>query len=101
MNDTLIAVSASENFPKTLWTVNAGFGYEHNPCPITATGDMVIVATRSGMLVAIDPKTKKVIWKYKAGNSSVNKVVVDRHQTYWCTLMEGKILGIETIQNNN
>jgi outer membrane protein assembly factor BamB len=97
MNDTVIAVSASGNLPETVWAVNAGFGYDHNPCPVTATGDMVIVATRSGMLVAIDPKTKKVIWKYKAGNSSVNKVVVDQHQTYWFTLTEGKIMGIRTI----
>jgi outer membrane protein assembly factor BamB/predicted MPP superfamily phosphohydrolase len=100
MNDTLIAVSASENFPETLWTVDVGFGYEHNPCPVTATGDMVIVGTRNGILIAIDPDTKKVIWKYKAGNSSVNKIVADQHQTYWCTLMEGKILGIKTIQNH-
>jgi outer membrane protein assembly factor BamB len=97
MNDTVIAVSASENFPKTIWAVNAGFGYEHNPCPLLATNELVIAATRNGILVAIDPKTRSIVWKYKAGNSSVNKVVVDSHQTFWFTLMEGKIMGIRTI----
>ena len=97
MNDTLIAISASESFPKTVWAVNGGFGYEHNPCPVTATNKLVIAATRSGMLVAIDPETRNIVWKYKAGNSSVNKVIFDRHQTFWFTLMEGKIFGIETI----
>ncbi len=98
MNDTVIAVSASENFPATVWAVNAGFGYEHNPCPVMATGKLVIAATRNGMLVAIDPKTCSIVWKYKAGYTSVNKVVVDQHQTFWFTLTEGKILGIKTIE---
>jgi outer membrane protein assembly factor BamB len=98
MNDTLIAVSASGNLPVTVWAVNAGFGYEHNPCPVAAIDRMVIAATRSGMLVAIDPKTSGIVWKYKAGNSSVNKVVADRNQTFWFTLTEGKVIGIETIQ---
>jgi outer membrane protein assembly factor BamB len=97
MNDTVIAVSASGNFPKTVWAVNAGFGYEHNPCPVIATKELVIAATRDGMLVAIDPKTCSIVWKYKAGNTSVNKVVVDQHQTFWFTLSEGKVFGIKTI----
>ncbi len=99
MNDTVIAVSTKENYPKTVWAVNAGFGYEHNPCPLLATGDLVVAGTRDGVLVAIDPKTKKVLWKYKAGNSSVNKIVADEHNTFWFTLIEGKIMGIKTIRN--
>jgi outer membrane protein assembly factor BamB len=99
MNDTVIAVSAKENYPKTIWAVNAGFGYEHNPCPVFATKDLVIAGTRDGLLVAVDPMTKKVIWKYKAGNSSVNKIVADEHLTFWFTLIEGKIMGIKTIRN--
>lgn len=98
MNDTVISVSSAGNLPETMWAVNAGFGYEHNPCPILATSELVIAATRSGMLVAIDPETKSIVWKFKAGNSSVNKVVVDNQQTFWFTLMEGKIMGIKTIK---
>jgi len=97
MNDTLIAVSALENYPETVWKVDAGFGYEHNPCPVTASGNCVIVATRDGMLIAIDANTRKVLWKYKAGNSSVNKVISGGDQTFWFTLTEGKIMGIKAI----
>jgi outer membrane protein assembly factor BamB len=97
MNDTVIAVSASGKFPVTKWAVNAGFGYEHNPCPVTATGSEVIAATRNGVLVAINPETQKVIWKYKAGNSSVNKVITGKDNTLWFTLTEGKIVGVRTI----
>ena len=99
MNDTVIAISSSGNLPKTEWTVNAGFGYEHNPCPVTATDKLVIAATRNGMLVAIDTETRKIVWKYKAGNSSVNKVVTGQNQVFWFTLTEGKIIGIKAILN--
>lgn len=99
MNDTVIAVSATESYPKTIWKVDAGFGYEHNPCPITTTGKTVLAATRDGMLIAINTDTKKILWKYKAGNSSVNKIVPADDQTFWVTLAEGKIIGIKTIDN--
>lgn len=99
MNDTVIAVSAMADFPSTLWKVDAGFGYEHNPCPVTTDSDIVVASTRDGLVVAIDSKTRKVIWKYKAGTSSVNKVVADSHHTLWFTLMEGRILGIKTYEH--
>ena len=99
MNDTVIAISSAENYPKTVWKVNAGFGYEHNPCPVTASGRIVVAATRNGVLVAINSETREILWKYKAGNSSVNKVVPDKNQTFWFTLAEGKILGIKSIDN--
>jgi outer membrane protein assembly factor BamB len=99
MNDTVIAVSSLENYPLIKWAVNAGFGYEHNPCPVLSTDNSVIIATRDGVLVAIDSAGKTVVWKYKAGNSSVNKMVVDKRGEIWFTLMEGKIFGIDPITN--
>jgi outer membrane protein assembly factor BamB len=96
MNDTIIAVSAKTNIANTSWSLNAGFGYEHNPCPILATKDIVVASTRNGLVVGIDPAGKDILWKYKAGTSSVNKVIVDSHQTLWMTLTEGKIIGIKT-----
>jgi outer membrane protein assembly factor BamB len=99
MNDTVVAISAKGNPPVTIWSSNAGFGYEHNPCPLAATDSQVIAATRNGLVAAIVPSNGNVLWKYKAGNSSVNKIVTGRSGTIWLTLMEGKILGIETIQN--
>jgi outer membrane protein assembly factor BamB len=99
MGDSIIAVSAKEDYPKTIWAVNAGFGYEHNPCPLTAAGSLVIAGTRDGVLVAVDTGTRKVLWKYKSGNSSVNKIVAGSDQTFWYTLTEGRIMGIKAINN--
>lgn len=95
MNDTLIAVSVEGDKHSTLWAVNAGFGYEHNPCPVTATDKAVIAATRAGMLVAVDPEQQRVIWKFKVGNSSVNKVVDAGNGLFWFTLMEGKVMSVK------
>jgi outer membrane protein assembly factor BamB len=79
--------------------VNAGFGYEHNPCPVLALNEAVIIGTRNGMLFYIDPGTSQVTWKYKPGISSVNKIVADESKTLWFTMTEGKIIGIKTIHN--
>ena len=94
MNDTVVAISASENYPLTKWAVSGGFGYEHNPCPVLATENSVIAATRTGEVVAIDPVKREVKWRYKAGNSSVNKVVAGSDGKFWFTLMEGIIISI-------
>jgi outer membrane protein assembly factor BamB len=96
MEDTIIAVPAHEDKFRTVWKANAGFGYEHNPCPVFADNKQVVTGTRDGMIVSVDPATSQVNWKYKAGTSSVNKVVADNHHTLWMTLMEGRVLGIRT-----
>jgi outer membrane protein assembly factor BamB/Icc-related predicted phosphoesterase len=99
MNDSVIAVSASANSAETIWSVNAGFGYEHNPCPVLGLVNAVVNGTRDGVLVNIDPKTSKIIWKYRAGISSINKIVADKSKTLWFTMTEGKIIGIKTIDS--
>lgn len=99
MNDTVIAVSTTAELPNTVWAVNAGFGYEHNPCPVLGLKDGVINGTRDGVLINIDPESAHLIWKYKAGTSSINKIVADKGNTLWFTMTEGKIVGVKTIDN--
>jgi outer membrane protein assembly factor BamB len=98
MNDTVIGISAKENYALTIKKINAGFGYEHNPCPVTVTEEEVLTGTRDGVVVSLNPLSQEVNWKYKAGTSSVNKVIADSKSTFWFTLMEGKIIGIRTEQ---
>jgi outer membrane protein assembly factor BamB len=99
MSDTLIAMSAEGSVPRTVLAESLGFGYEHNPCPVTSYGDTAVIGTRSGVLIAFDSKTKKIVWKYKAGNSSVNRISSDAKGNLWFTLMEGKIGTIAPIKN--
>ncbi len=94
MNDSILSVSAHGNEFKEKWLINAGFGYEHNPCPIFEHNGTVYAGGKNGLLVAIDPKEQKVIWKYKFGNSSINKITADKDGYIWITLIEGKIIRI-------
>ncbi|MFO8001625.1 MAG: PQQ-binding-like beta-propeller repeat protein [Marinilabilia sp.] len=95
MNDYIISVSSKTSNPKTLWTIDAGIDYDHNPCPIAANDDMVVGATKNGLVVAVSPNGEEILWKYKPGNSSVNKLVIDDNNRVWMTLMEGKVLQIK------
>lgn len=97
MNDTIIAVSALDESAVTEWKIDAGFGYEHNPCPVFSAGNGIYVGTRDGVIVAMDKAGKKVMWKYRAGNSAVNRFAGDSEGIIWCTLAEGVVAGIKTI----
>lgn len=92
MNDTLISVSARAAGPLTEWSESLSFGYEHNPCRIEATPKMVLCGTRAGEVIAADPVTGKLLWRYKAGNSSVNGIVADSSGSVWLTLIEGRTI---------
>jgi outer membrane protein assembly factor BamB len=100
MNDTVIAVPANDNNFRTIWKANAGFGYEHSPCPVYASEGQVVTGTRDGLVLSIDPASSAVQWKYKAGTSAVNKIVSDRNQVLWLTITEGRILGIKSIEHH-
>jgi outer membrane protein assembly factor BamB/predicted phosphodiesterase len=94
MNDSIVAMSATASNPKTLWSIDAGIGYDHNPCPVAANDQMVIGATKNGLVTAVSPDGSKVLWKYKAGNSSINKLMIDENSNVWLTLMEGRLVKI-------
>ncbi len=95
MNDSVIAVSTLNNRFKLDWSINAGFGYEHNPCAIVTLHDQIIVGTREGVVISINPVDPKINWKYKAGNSAVNKLFSDGRNMIFVTLSEGKIISLE------
>lgn len=95
MNDSVIAVSTLTNEFRLNWSVNAGFGYEHDPCAIVATGNQVYLGTREGVIIAIDAREQKVTWKYKAGISAVNKLVLDGKYTLFVSLAEGKLISLK------
>lgn len=91
MNDTIIAVSTHPDSMQTNWATHAGFGYEHNPCPITVEKGVVYAGTKNGMVVALEARSGKLLWKHKAGNSSVNGIRADERGGIWISLIEGNI----------
>lgn len=91
MNDSIIAVSTLPDNIQTNWATHAGFGYEHNPCPITVANGVVYAGGKNGLLVALDEKTGELLWKHKAGNSAINGIRADETGGIWISLIEGTI----------
>ncbi|MGQ1890199.1 outer membrane protein assembly factor BamB family protein [Thermophagus sp. OGC60D27] len=94
MNDSIIAMSSHTVLPKTIWAIDAGIGYDHNPCPITAGERWVAGATKNGLVTVVSSRGDQILWQYKVGNSSINKLVPDEKDGLWLTLMEGVVINI-------
>ena len=43
------------------------------------------------MLAAVDSGTAALLWTYKCGNSSINKIIAGPDGGVWVTLIEGKV----------
>lgn len=95
MNDSVISVSTPANSFRLNWSVNAGFGYEHDPCAILAFEKQIFIGTREGVIIAIDPNNQKVSWKHKAGISAVNKLVWDGKNMIFVSFSEGKVISFK------
>ncbi|MDR1860579.1 MAG: PQQ-binding-like beta-propeller repeat protein [Bacteroidales bacterium] len=96
MQDTVIAVPVTPDVFRTDWKIDAGFGYEHNPCPIVEHAGIIYAGGKDGLLVAINRDTHSIKWKHKCGNSAINKITPDaKNGGVWVTLIEGKVLHIK------
>jgi len=94
MNGQLLAVSSESPEYKPLWTVDAGLGYEHAPCPILEQNGVIYLGSRNGVMVAVEAASHKVLWSFKAGNSEVNQFSCDAQGNVYFSLIEGKIYKI-------
>ncbi len=92
MNDSVVSIDAAGTRFRTLWALDAGNGYDHNPCPVAATTQRVLIANKNGVITALSPEGQSVLWRHKFGNSSVNKLVIDGAGNVWASLIEGKIV---------
>ena len=81
MWDTVVAISTATPSEamrleakgyEVLWASHAGFGYEHNPAMPLEKGGVLWVSTKNGLLLGMDAKTGKVLWRHKIGNSILN-----------------------------
>ena len=75
MQDSMVCYSATAEQPQEIWASNIGFGYEHAPSMHPEKEGVVYGSTKEGLIFALEPKTGKVIWKHKIGNSLINTVV--------------------------
>lgn len=95
MDGYLLAVSADSSNFHPFWTIDAGLGYEHAPCPVLEKDGLVYLGSRNGVIVVVDANTHKVLWSYKCGNSEVNRFLADADGTIYFSLVEGRIYKLE------
>lgn len=93
MNDSIIAVSTKSKDFQTLWTLDAGFGYDHNPCPIVVHDNLLFAATKNGLVMAIDIQKQELVWKHKVSNSAINFMHAENNRL-WLTSADGKVVSL-------
>lgn len=93
MDGELVAVAAEGGAFRELWTVDLGLGYEHAPCVIAEAGGMVWAGSRRGIVTAVDPAARRVVWQGALGESEINGIDVDPADgSVWVSLIEGSII---------
>lgn len=75
MNDSIVCYATRGDKPRELWASNVGFGYEHAPSMQVEKDGVMFGSTKEGLIFALKPKTGKVLWKHKIGNSLISTVV--------------------------
>lgn len=94
MDGGLLAVKSSPDGYTEQYLTDIGWGYDHNPCPITVSGGVIYAANRLGEVAALDEYSGELLWRAKFGNSATNKIVADDQGHIYITLIEGKIYRI-------
>lgn len=95
MWDDVVALDAMAREPQAKWVVNAGFGYEHDPCMPLEKGGTLWVGTKNGLLIGMNARTGQVMWRHKIGNSILNTVLPLSGKECIVTSSEGTITRIK------
>ena len=91
MDGKVIAVDATADTFTLRWATDAGFGYEHAPCPLLESRGTVYAGSRKGVVAALDAATGALRWSYRLGCSEVNGFETDAHGNIYAVLTEGTI----------
>lgn len=98
MNDSIVCYATKGDKPRELWASNVGFGYEHAPSMQVEKEGVMFGSTKEGLIFALEPKTGKVLWKHKIGNSLISTVVPLNARQVLFTATSGEV-GLLTIDN--
>ena len=95
MQDSVVCYSSQNNESKKIWSVDVGFGYEHNPSMLVENSGIVFGSTKNGLIFALDALTGRILWKHKTGNSLINTVVPINKKQVLFTAASGEVGMIE------
>lgn len=75
MMDSIVCYAATSKGPQELWATNCGFGYEHARVMLVEKDGVVFTTNKDGLIIALDGKSGRLLWKHKVGNTLINTVV--------------------------
>ena len=75
LRDSVIALDSRADEPHEVWIANVGFGYDINSAMITEKEGRVLYGTKNGLILALDAKSGKILWRHKAGVAPLNTVL--------------------------
>ena len=99
MDGELVAVDATAPEFRELWTLDLGLGYDHAPCIVAESDGIVYAGSRRGIVTAIDPAERKVVWSLPLGVSEINGIDVDPATgDVFVSLIEGTVFSISRLR---
>ena len=95
MDGELVAVGTEGDVWNLLWVVDMGLGYEHAPCIVVEKDGVVYAGSRRGIITAVDPHERKVLWSVPVGVSEINGIDIDPFTgDIYASLIEGTVFRI-------
>lgn len=81
MQDTLLAISASNKQYNVLWANDYQFGYDIASSMMAEKDGVVYAVTKNGLILSLNGSNGRLRWKYKMGNALLNTPLpINRHE---------------------
>jgi outer membrane protein assembly factor BamB len=91
MEGNVYGISTTADTMQPAWKSEVSLGYEICPTAIVEKNNIVFVPTQSGVVVALDRLTAKVLWKHKTSNGLITNLLPISNNRVVATTMDGKI----------
>jgi outer membrane protein assembly factor BamB/predicted MPP superfamily phosphohydrolase len=91
MEGNVYGISTSADTMQPAWKSEVALGYEICPTAIVENNNIVFVPTQSGVTVALDRTSGKVLWKHKTSNGLITNLLPVANNQIVVTTMDGKI----------
>jgi outer membrane protein assembly factor BamB/predicted MPP superfamily phosphohydrolase len=91
MEGNVFGISTSADTMQTAWKSEVALGYEICPTAIVENNNIVFVPTQSGVTVALNRNSGKVLWKHKTSNGLITNLLPISDTQILVTTMDGKI----------
>jgi outer membrane protein assembly factor BamB/predicted MPP superfamily phosphohydrolase len=91
MDGNIYGISTTADEMSPVWKSEVYLGYEISPTAIVEYNDIVFVPTQSGVTVALDRRSRKVLWKHKTSNGLITNLLPVAKNQLLVTTMDGKV----------